>query len=110
MYIIGEINPHSSKHHMHILTVTNYFTRWIEAIQLVKVNEEVVINFLEQKIITRLRPPNSLVFDNGTYFSSLKLSKVALEKWIILKYLGNYYPRGNGLVKSTNKNIIHILK
>jgi hypothetical protein len=90
--IIGEINPHSSKQHRYILTATDYFTCWIEAIPLVKVNEEVVINFLEQHIITRFGIPNSLVFDNATYFSSLKLSEYALEKGIILKYSANYYP------------------
>ena len=73
-------------------------------------NEEVVINFLKEHIITRFGIPNSLVFDNATYFSSLKLSEYALEKGIILKYLDNYYPQGNGLVESTNKNIICILK
>jgi hypothetical protein len=66
-------------------------------VPLVKVNEEVVINFLEQHIIMRFGIPNSLVFDNATYFSSLKLSEYALEKGIILKYSANYYPQENGL-------------
>jgi len=108
--IINDINPHSSKQHMYILTVIGYFTLWIEAIALVKVNEEVVINFLEQHIITRFRIPNSLVFDNATYFSSLKLVEYELEKGIILKYSTNYYPQGNGLEKSTNKKNIGILR
>jgi hypothetical protein len=69
-----------------------------------------VIIFLEQKVITRFRVPNSLVFDNETYFSSLKLSDFLLEKGIILKYSANYYPQGNGLVELTNKNTIYILK
>jgi hypothetical protein len=29
---IGEINPHSSTHHRWILTATDYFTKWVEAI------------------------------------------------------------------------------
>jgi hypothetical protein len=108
--IIGEINQHSSKQHMYIMTATIYFRRWIEAVPLVKVNEEVVLSFIEKNIITRFRVPNSLVFDNATYFSSLKLSEFALEKGVILKYSANYYPQGNGLAESTNKNIICILK
>jgi len=59
---------------MYILTITNHFTHRIEAVPLVKVNEEVAINFLKQNIITRFRVPISLVFDNATYFSYLKLS------------------------------------
>jgi hypothetical protein len=95
---------------MYILTVTDYFTRWTKAVPLTKVNDEVVINFLEQHIITRFGVPNSLVFYNATYFSSLKLTEFSLEKGITLKYATNYYPQGNGLVESTNKNMIHILK
>jgi hypothetical protein len=99
-------NPHSSKQHRYILTTTDYFTHWTEAIPLTKVNDEMVMNFLEQHIITRFGMPNSLVFDNATYFSSLKLSEFSLEKGITLKYTTNYYPQGNGLVESTNKNLI----
>jgi hypothetical protein len=77
---------------------------------MIKVNEGVVINFLEQYIITRFGVPNSLMFDNETYFSSLKLSEFSLEKGITLKYSTNYYPQGNGLDESTNKNLIWILK
>jgi len=92
-----------------MLTAIDYFTHWIETIPLVKLNEELVINFLEQHIIMRFGISNSLLFDNATYFLSLKLSEYALEKGIILKYSTNFYPQGNGLVESTNKNIICIL-
>ena len=54
--------------------------------------------------------PESLIFDNATYFSSIKLTEYALEKGIKLKYSANYYPQGNGLAESSNKNMIKILK
>jgi len=73
--IISEIKPHSSKQHWYILTATGYFTQWTEAIPIIKVNEEVVIHFLEKHFITRFRMPTSLVFDNATYFSSFKLTE-----------------------------------
>ena len=40
--IIEEINPNSSLKHKYILTVTDYFTIWVEAIPLRKVNEDAV--------------------------------------------------------------------
>lgn len=52
----------------------------------------------------------SLIFDNATYFSSLKIYEFALENGIILKHASNYYLHGNGLVESTNKNLIRIIK
>jgi len=36
--IIGEITPSSSKKHRYILTITDYFTKWAEAIPLTHVN------------------------------------------------------------------------
>jgi hypothetical protein len=69
-----------------------------------------VISFLETHIITCFGISESLVFDNASYFSSLDLNVYALEKGIKLKYSTNYYPQGNGLVESTNKNLIKILK
>ena len=108
--IIREINPNSSLQHKYILTATHYFTRWVEAIPLRKVNEDVVMDFLQDHIMTRFGVPISLVFDNATYFSSIILTAFSNERGIKLHYSTNYYPQGNGLVESTNKDLIRILK
>ena len=108
--IIGEIKPNSSLLHKYILTATDYFTRWVEAVPLRKVNEDEVINFLQDHIMTRFGVPSSLVFDNAKYFSSIKSTAFAHEKGIKLHYSANYYPQGNGLAESSNKNLIRILK
>ena len=110
IYIILEINPNSSLQQKYILTTTDYFTRWVEAIPLRKVNEDAVIDFLQESIMTRFGVPISLVFYNASYFSSIKLAEFANEKGMKLHYSANYYPQGNGLVESTNKNLIKILK
>jgi len=69
-----------------------------------------VISFLDSFIITRFGIPESLDFDNAKYFSSLKLTKYAFDKNVKIKYSINYYPQGNGLAESINKNMIKILK
>jgi transposase InsO family protein len=38
------------------------------------------------------------------------MSAFDLEKGIKLKYSASYYPQGNGLVESTNKNLIKTIK
>jgi hypothetical protein len=108
--VVVEINPNSSKLHKYVLTTTDYFTKWTKAVPLKSVNENEVIQFLQRNIVTRFEVPNSLVFDNAAYFSSIKLVEYELEHNIILKYSTNYYPQGNGVVESTNKKLLRIIK
>jgi hypothetical protein len=108
--IIGEITPSSSKQHRYILTAIDYFTKWAEFILVIHVNEKVVIQFIEQHMITRFGVPSVLVFDNASYFSSILLTNFSLDKGIIIRYSRNYYPQGNGVAESTNKNLMRILK
>ena len=78
----------------------------MEAIPLKTVNENEVIQFLQRNIVTRFGVPNSLVFYNVAYSSSIKLVDYVVEPNITLKYLANYYPQGNGVDESTNKNLL----
>eukprot|EP00253_Pinus_taeda_P026856 PITA_26856 len=108
--IIGEINPPSSKQHKYILTATDYFTNWVEAIPLKTANSEAIVEFIDQFIITRFGVPTALVFDNASYFLGNSMFDFAIKRGFKLKYSANYYPQGNGLAESTNKNLIKIIK
>jgi hypothetical protein len=99
IFVIGEITLNSSKQHKYILTTTDYFTIWMVAIPLTHVSEKVVIQFLEQQLITRFGIPSILIFDNVAYFSSTMLKKFSLDKGIIIRYSANYYPQGNGVAE-----------
>jgi hypothetical protein len=92
------------------VTATDYFTQWSEAATLRTVNTSQVISFLNSNIITCFGIPDYLVFDNASYFSSLNMRDFNLEKGIKLKYSASYYPQGNGLAESMNKNLIKIIK
>jgi hypothetical protein len=49
--MIGKINPPSSKGHQYILAITNYFTKWLEAIPMKSVTSKDVINFIKEHVI-----------------------------------------------------------
>ena len=68
------------------------------------------MDFLQNHIMTRFGVPISLVFDNASYFSSIRLTTFSNERGIKQHYPANYYPQGNGLAESTNKNLIRTLK
>jgi hypothetical protein len=54
---IGKINPHSSAQHRWILTAIDYFTKWVEAIPSRRATDSVVIDFLEENILSRFGYP-----------------------------------------------------
>jgi hypothetical protein len=49
--MIGKINPPSSKGHQYILAITNYFTKWLEAIPMKSVTSKDVIDFIKEHVI-----------------------------------------------------------
>jgi hypothetical protein len=72
---IGEFKDNSSNGYRWVLTATDYFTRWVEAIPMKKETEEVVMSFLEDRIITRFGTPAKITTDNAKAFSSLSLAE-----------------------------------
>lgn len=92
------------------MIATDYCMRWIEAIATKRATLEVVIQFLEDYVLTRFGTSFSLVCDNGSRFSSEQLSNWAASHNIKITYSTNYYSQGNGLAESTNNNLLIVLK
>ena len=107
---IGEIHPPSSGQHKWILTGTNYFTKWVEAIPMRNATETVIIKFLLENIISRFGCPRKLVTDNAQAFKSVKLNDFCQKYSIILTHSTPYYPQGNGLAEASNKSLVRIIK
>ena len=65
MDLIEQIYPISSKGHSFILVAIDYFTKWLEAIPLKKVEQKNVIQFIKEQIIHKFRIPQSITTDQG---------------------------------------------
>jgi hypothetical protein len=52
MDIISKINPLSSKGTQFILAITDYFTKWVEAVPMKSIASKDVINFLKSTLFT----------------------------------------------------------
>jgi hypothetical protein len=107
---IGKFNDNSSNGYSWVITATNYFTKWVEAIPTKSATEKVVMDFLEDRIITRFGVPSKIVTDNAKAFCSAEMSSFCFKYGIILSHASDYYPQGNGQAKSTNKNLMTIVK
>jgi transposase InsO family protein len=106
----GQFKDNSSNGYTWIITTIDYFTKWVEAIPTKSATNKVVMDFLEEKIITRFGVPAKITTDNAKAFSSTQLSSFCFKYGIMLSHSSNYYPQGNGLVESISKNLMNILK
>ncbi|CAL8992411.1 unnamed protein product [Prunus brigantina] len=106
--LIGTIHPPSDGY-IWILTATEYFTKWVEAIPLRKATGAAVSNFIREYIVCRFGIPYKMVTDNGTPFVNKQVSSTLSGYGIKHRRSTPYYPQGNGQAEATNKTILRIL-
>ena len=107
---IGNFKDNSSNSYSWILTATNYFTKRVEVIPTKKETGAIVMDFLEDKIIRIFGVLARIITANGLCFVSFEMSSFCFKYDIVLSHSSNYYPQGNGLPESSNKNLITIIK
>ena len=110
MDFIGEINPSSLGKHKWIFKATYFFTKWVEAIPTRNATDKVIIDFIEENILSRFGCPQKILTNNAKAFKSKAMGAFCEKNGILLKHSTPYYPQGNGLAKSSNKNIIQSIK
>lgn len=80
MDTIGEIRPASSKKHKYILVGIDYFTKWIEAVPLTKVDQETFIDFIQTHILFRFGIPETITTDQGSIYVIQKCKNLQLRQ------------------------------
>ena len=72
LYFLGTINP-SSRQKVYMLVCTDYMTKWVEFVALVKYNDQYVIDFLYGEIFTHFGVPREIVAKGGPQFVSRQM-------------------------------------
>lgn len=90
--------------------MTDYFMKWIEAIPTRQAMDVVIISFLENNILSCFGYPNKLINDNVAAFKSKMMVEFCNKYHITLGHSTTYHPQGNGLVESSNKYLVNIIK
>jgi hypothetical protein len=65
---------------------------------------------LEENILLRFGCPKKIVMDNTQAFKSMAMVFFCQKYNIVLEHSTTYYPQGNGLVESSNKSLMNIIK
>jgi hypothetical protein len=110
MDMIGKINPPSSKGHQFILAITDYFTKWVEAVPMKSVASKDVIQFVKEHVIHRFGIPQTITTDGGSVFISEEFKKFAADMGIKLIRSSPYYAQANGQAKASNQSLIKLIK
>jgi hypothetical protein len=82
--VVEPINLKSSKGHIYILTNIYYFTKWLEIVELNKVDAEEIIKFLKENILSIFGVPDKFITDNGLIFIGSKFTEFCREYGIIM--------------------------
>jgi len=70
----------------------------------------VIVQFLESNILSHFGCPHKIIIDNVTTFKSKNMVEFCNKYNITLGHSTTYYPQGNGLVESSNKSLVNIIK
>jgi hypothetical protein len=108
--MIGKINPPSSNGHQYILAITNYFTKWVEAIPMKSVTLKDVINFVKEHVTHRFGIPQTITTDGGSIFIFEEFRKFAADVAIKLIRSSPYYAQANGQAEASNQSLIKLIK
>lgn len=106
---LGQIHPSSSRGHKFIITATDYFTKWVEAVPLAIADGKSMAMFILNYIICRYGVPSSIITDNGGQFKNKDLRELCTKFRIIQHWSSIYYPQGNGQAEASNKTTVKIL-
>nr|ABA98766.1 retrotransposon protein, putative, unclassified [Oryza sativa Japonica Group] len=93
-----------------ILVATDYFTKWVEAIPLKKVDSGDAIQFVKEHIIYRFGIPQTITIDQGSIFVSDEFVQFADSMGIQLLNFSPYCAQANGQAKASNKSLIKLIK
>ena len=107
---LGPIKPPSLKGNTFIMVITDYFSKWVEAIAMPNQTALATAETLYNTIIQRHGPPKAIVTDRGTNFTS-RIFKSLCDRFGIRHRLTTaYHPASNGETERFNRTLTSMLR
>ena len=105
-----DCNLASVGRHHHIIIAIDYFTKWAEAMPIIKSDDETTTHFEFNQIITQFGIPKELVTDHGRKFQNKMMEELDSKLGYKQEHSSSYYPQVNGQVELVNKSLNSILQ
>ena len=106
--IVGPL-PVTERGNKYLLTFIGHFTRFCEAIPIVKQDTETIVREFVLKIITQFGVPKKLLTDKGANFTSALIKETCKLLKIEKLQTSSYNPQANGVCERMHKLLIDIL-
>ena len=101
--------PTSIHGNKYILVITEYLTRWCEAIALPDATASSVAQALLQRVIFPHGCPRQLLSDQGSQFRSEVIRILSHSLGITQIFTSSYHPQSNGLTERLNRTIKQVI-
>jgi len=101
--------PETANGNRHILVIVDYFTKWVEAYPLRKMDAGTIASVFVSEFVARFGAPEKVHTDQGKNFDSKLFKDVCSLLGIGKTRTTAYHPSGNGLVERFNQTLERML-
>ena len=101
--------PETANGNRHLLVVVDYFTKWVEAYPLKRMDAATIASVFVSEFVSRFGAPESLHTDQGKNFDSRLFKDVCQLLGIKKTGTTAYHPSGDGLVERFNQSLERLL-
>ncbi|MCG8033048.1 MAG: DDE-type integrase/transposase/recombinase, partial [Candidatus Thiodiazotropha taylori] len=106
--ILGEL-PLTNKGNKYILVISDYFTKWTEALPMANMEAVTVAKLLVEEIICRFGIPRTIHSDQGRQFESKLFQEMCKLLDIEKTRTTPYHPESDGMVERFNRTLATML-
>jgi len=106
---IMSLLPTTKNRNTYIITLVDYFTKWVEVKAITNMRSEEVIKLLID-VFARQRTMEIIITDNGSSFIS-EVTKIMIDlygSWI--HYVSPHHPESNGMIENRNREVGKLLR
>lgn len=94
----------------YVITATDAFSKWAFAKACLNIRTSVIINFVEEQILSIHGKPKCFITDRGSQFESNEWKEFIKKLGVEHRMTSPYHPQSNGIDERLNGTLVHILR